>query len=204
MLTEEKLEKFALDWRQRLGMRFNRIPDIMTIIVKLKREFPSFNYRRVPDSEFPDKEAEWNSETRILSLRESVFTAMQRGEPRARLIVMEEIFHFLLGHQGIKNRAIRPNFKERTNGKTKREEWEARRAAAAFLALQIDVDPTWDAKRVSEEFRISLLAATLRVSELRDMRRRAMGHKRKLPPEVLQFLRNAKAQGTRIITDLDD
>ena len=185
-------------------MRFNRIPDIMTIIIKLKQKIPSFNYRRVPDTDFPDKEAEWNSDTRVLSMRESVFRAMQRGEPRARLIVMEEVFHLLLGHQGIKNRAIQPNFKERHNSKTKREEWEARRAAAAFLAPEIDIDPLWDAKRVSGEFAISMTAAQLRVSEVRDLRRRAAGQKRKLPPEIVQFLRNAKAQGKRIITDLDD
>jgi hypothetical protein len=65
---------------------------------------PEFKYRRVPDEDMPDAEAEWNSAETEISMRESVFTGMQRGDTHPRFVVFHELSHFALGHQGMRNR----------------------------------------------------------------------------------------------------
>jgi hypothetical protein len=61
-----------------MGIEQQVRPDLLTIITKIKRANPAFNYERVPDHEMTDAEAQW---------------------------VAHELSHFILGHAGLLNRA---------------------------------------------------------------------------------------------------
>jgi Zn-dependent peptidase ImmA (M78 family) len=132
--TDEELEEIVRRFLRRLGLESKIHPDMMTLIVKTKRAFPGFNYKRIPDSQMPNEEAQWNSQTLTFVMRESVFMAMQRGEPRARMTLAHELSHFLLGHNGIRNRSISPKAYEKRVRSVRTEETEAKRCAPIILA----------------------------------------------------------------------
>ena len=73
---------------------------MMTVIERLTTSFRHFAYQQVPDSEMPDAEAQWDARKGVLRMRESVIGAMQRGEPRARMTIANEIGHFAMRHSG--------------------------------------------------------------------------------------------------------
>ena len=66
-------------------------------------------YQQVPDAEMPDAEAQWNARKGLLRMRESIAGAIQRGEPRARMAIANEIGHFAMRHAGVHNSEHDPN-----------------------------------------------------------------------------------------------
>jgi hypothetical protein len=59
-------------------------------------------------------------------------------------------------------------------------------------------------EQLSERFDISISAARIRLQEIERMKRRKHGAKRPLPASVLEYLREAKRKGHRVISELDD
>lgn len=203
MLTDEDIERKASAFRRQLGGEAQPYPDLMTVIQKIKSAQKSFNYLRVPDRDMPDAEAQWDSDAQRMSMRESVFQAMQRGEPRARMTIAHELGHFVLGHSGVRNRATAQNAAEKYLSNVRREEREAKRFAAAFLAPAelISADDTAD--EIARRFGLSSEAAEIRRSEVEAMRLRESRQTRKLPANVLDYLREAKRRGFEVRTELD-
>jgi Zn-dependent peptidase ImmA (M78 family) len=203
-LTDEKLEEIVRKFLRGVGLELQIRPDMMTIIVKTKTAFPGFNYRRIPDSQMPDEEAQWNSDTLTVAMRESVFTAMQRSEPRARMTLAHELSHFLLGHEGLRNRSIAPKAYERRVRTVRNEETEAKRCASIMLAPEhlVSDDPNLD--ELVTKFGLSDQAALIRLESILRLRRRARGELRDLPPKVSDFLREARRRGKELRTPLDD
>ncbi|MGD9740309.1 MAG: ImmA/IrrE family metallo-endopeptidase [Bauldia sp.] len=195
--TEEDLEDFAWKVREKLGVAEQRRPDMLTVIMKLKALHPGFNYRRVPDSELPDVEASFDSGSQVISMRESVFRGSQTQQPRARMTIAHELGHFLLGHEGTRNRSVERSAVERTVRDYKVDEFEARRFGAAFLVPASLVGPEWSPATIAVEFAISLEAATYRRDEIDRLHRRATGQQRPLPNTVVDFLREAERRGYR-------
>jgi hypothetical protein len=116
-------------------------PDMKTIVFKLKDLGLIKNYERVPDNEMPDDEAFFDSRTRILYLRETTFCAADATQTfssadrrRARYTIAHEVGHIALGHQGIHYRGTSDRTARALSGRIRRDEWEADRFAAAFLA----------------------------------------------------------------------
>jgi len=209
-LEEEDLEVAADATRVKLGIQDQLRPDMMTVIVKMKHLDIIKNYRRVPDDEMPYDEATFDGIDRILLIPERTFAAMNRGEPRAVMTIAEEVGHIALGHRGVRHRTTndgsdpRPD-PEKIDPKIRREEAHARRFAAAFLAPR---DLAGGAAEISADtlarkFNLSAQAAAIRKNELDRLHRRKHRIKRRLPPGVEKFLRDAKAKGHRI-TSLDD
>lgn len=203
MLTDEEIEKRATSLRKALGIEGQLRPDMMTVIQKTKHSFKKFGYLRVPDDDMPDAEAQWDSDKGILSLRESVFRAMQRDEPRARMTVAHELGHFALKHEGVRNRSLEAGAAEKYLEWVRRDEREAKRFAAAFLAPADFIREDDTAEDIAERFGLSAQAAEIRKSEVEAMRRRAAGHSRDLPSAVLDFLREAQRRGLSVRTKLD-
>jgi hypothetical protein len=71
--TDEQLEEIGRGFLRRLGLEHRLRPEPMTVIAKLKHVVPGFGYRRVPDRDMPDAEAEWDSDTHEIAMRESIF-----------------------------------------------------------------------------------------------------------------------------------
>ncbi len=209
-LEEEELEFAANETRVKLGLAGQLVLDGMTIIVKMKNLGMIKNYKRVPDEEMLYDEATFDAIDRILIIPERTFTTMNRGKPRAMMTIAEEVGHVALGHSGVrhrtnKNPADRRPDAQKLDPKIRREEAEARRFAAAFIApRELAGDPSkYSVGMLAKRFNLSAQAAGIRKEELDRLHRRKHGIKRRLPRGVEEFLRIAKEKGHRI-TSLDD
>jgi hypothetical protein len=166
-IEAEDLDRKALAHRRALGFRDDQSIDGMTLITKLKARYPEFNYLRVPDGHLPGREAQWDSDKKLLTIPESVFRGMNRGVPRDTMTVVHEVAHALLGHKGTLHRAPVGNLAERFSANIRRMELQAKRYAAAFL-----MPDTSDLRKMSEEdiakrYGVSREAALIRKSELK-------------------------------------
>ena len=104
-VTDEEIEQRVKVLRREIGLQNQGRPDMMAVIEKLTASFRHFSYQQVPDAEMPDAEAQWDARKGVLRIRESVVGAMQRGEPRARMTIANEIGHFAMRHSGIHSRS---------------------------------------------------------------------------------------------------
>jgi hypothetical protein len=123
--TDEQLEEIGRGFLRRLGLEHRLRPEPMTVIAKLKHVVPGFGYRRVPDRDMPDAEAEWDSDTHEIAMRESIFIGMQRGDPHSCFVVLHELSHHCLGHQGTRNRIADPRLRRMSAPLVRHEESEA-------------------------------------------------------------------------------
>ena len=202
--TDEQLEEIGRNFLRRLGIEYQVRPDVMTIITKLKHVELDFKYRRIPDKETPDAEAEWNSEASEIAMRESVFTGMQRGDVHPRFVVFHELSHYALGHKGTRNRISNSQVRRFSAAQVKHEESEASRLAVIVMAPEYLVPENASAEDIASRFGMSLTAAILRKEEVDRIRRRRRGELRPLPASVKELLRNARDKGFPIQTQLDD
>jgi len=207
---EEDLEAAADTTRLKLAIHDQLRPDMMTVIVKMKHLGMIKNYRRVPDDKMPYDEAIFDAIDGVLIIPERTFSAMNRGEPRAVMTIAEEVGHIALGHSGVRHRTTgdpadrRPD-PEKLDPKIRREEAQARRFAAAFLAPRELAGVVTDssAADLAKRFNLSAQAARIRKDEIDRLHRRKHGIKRSPPHGVEKFLREAKAKGHRI-TSIED
>ena len=202
--TDEQLEEIGRNFLRRIGLEQQVRPDVMTVINKLKHVETAFNYRRVPDRDMPDAEAEWNSEATEIAMRESVFTGMQHGDTHPRFVVFHELSHYALGHKGTRNRISNSQVRQYSAAQVKHEETEASRLAVIIMAPEYLVPENATAEDIASRFGMSLTAAILRKEEVDRIRRRRRGELRPLPASVKELLRNARDQGFPIQTQLDD
>jgi Zn-dependent peptidase ImmA (M78 family) len=203
ILEIEDLESIADATRGKFGFwGQSSPPDMMTIIVKMKRLGMIKNYRRVRDRDMPHDESTYDSIDKILLIPDRTFSAMNRGDPRAQMTLAEEIGHIALGHKGVRHRTTdesvtgRPD-PEKIDKTIRREEAHARRFAAAFLAPRAFVDDPREmsAEELASRFNLSLTAAKIRKEELERLFRREHNIKRPLPQGVFHFLKDAKSKG---------
>jgi Zn-dependent peptidase ImmA (M78 family) len=169
--------------------------DMMTLIVKTKEYLPSFNYLRVPDHEMSDAEGMYDPDTKLLTIPERVFCAMNNDNPRARFTITHEVSHALLGHTEIRFRHTELKAYEKAKPNIRREESEANRAAALILAPDDVVSTCASVEDVMDKCGLSRKAAEIRKSEFDAEQRRKRGEQRPLPFRVAEFLRDAKKKG---------
>ncbi len=203
--NEERIENAAIELRRRWGILDQKCPDIPTMIFKLKHEGLITDYARVPDIEMPDDEAEYNSRTGILKIRESVFQAAndiygRKAKNRARFTIAHEIAHVVLEHTGTRHRNVSDRKIERILTQIRVDEIEANRFAAAFLMpmhlIALGLNPT--PAEISFQFQVSELAASTRLAQLKRLERRKSGTKRPLPDFVREYLSEARSRGHKI------
>lgn len=202
--TDEELEERGRKFLRRIGMENVVRPDLMTILAKIKHLDRGFNYRRIPNGEMPDAEAQWDSDRCVIRIREGVFVGMQRGTPRDRMSVAHELSHYVAGHQGLLNRSTKKSISEVAVARIRRQESEARRLAAILLAPEHLVPEEATADEIAMMFGLSAEASTYRKEEVDRVRRRRRGTRRDLPPDVLDYLTEAKRRGHTIHTPLDE
>ena len=202
-ITDEEMEDRARALRKSIGLENQAFLDMMTVIQKIKATYKRFGYLRVPDVKMPEAEGQWDADEGVIHLRESVFCGMQRREPRARWTVAHEIAHFALKHSGLRNRSTTETAAEKYVARVQREENEAQRFAAAFLAPRHLIKETGTAEEIAQRFGLSYQAAAIRKGEVEAMNRRARGQTRALPDVVVDYLKEAQRRGLKLRTDLD-
>ena len=85
----------------------------------------------------------------------------------------------------------------------KKEESEARRFAAMFLAPNYLLSSIDTVEEIADRFGLSFEAAMIRKGEFDAFQRRASGQRRELPSVVVDYLKDAQRRGVRLRTDLD-
>lgn len=197
------LEQIATRLRLAAGVSAIRAFDILDVIEnRLPAVFPGLKLVRVTDEQLPHAEAEANSSTNTILCRESVYQRAKDWNPRARLILTEEVCHLALGHVGPRYR--RHASKSKIFSPTEqRDEREARQLAALVLAPTALAKDCTSQQEVAHQFFLSDEAAEYRWEELERYRRLESGRKREFPPNVVDFLREQKRKGHKV-TVLDD
>lgn len=199
----DELEQIAARIRQAARLEGVGTFDVIDIVEnRLPAVFPGLKLIRVSDGQLPHAEAEANSSTNTILIRESTFQQAKGWQPRARLIVMEEVCHIALGHTGPRYR------RHPTQGKIcgqaeKRDEHEARQLAALLLAPTALAKECSSPEDIAERFLISAEASEYRWEEVQRAKRRETGTPRELPPGVIDFLRAQKRKGYKV-TSLED
>src|SRR5215207_5213318 len=180
-VTDEEIEQRVKVLRTELGLQNQSRPDMMAVIQKLSTSFRHFDYQRIPDAEMPDAEAQWD----------------------ARMAIANEIAHFAMRHSGVRTRSTTQTTAGRSLLDAKKEESEARRFAAMFLAPNDLLSSTDTVEDIVDRFGLSFEAAMIRKGEFDAFQRRASGHRRELPSVVVDYLKEAQRRGAKLRTELN-
>jgi hypothetical protein len=200
----DELEQVAARIRRGVGLESIGTFDVIEVAEqRLPNIYPGLKLIRVSDEQLPHAEAEANSSTNTILIRESTYQQAKNWNPRARLIVMEEVCHIALGHIGPRYR------RHPTRGKIhcpeeKRDEHEARQLAALLLAPTALAKECSSPEDIAGRFHLSGEASDYRWEEVQRSMRRESGRPRELPPGVIDFLREQKRKGFRVTSLKDD
>jgi hypothetical protein len=208
---DEDMERIAQDARRVLGIEHILRPDMVTAVLKAQHLGFIASYERVPDAQMPDDLASFDPVSRKLKLRESVFVSANEviesppDRPRARFTIGHEFGHVFLGHKKMRNRNITGRRIEKIAPSISREERDADRFAAAFLAPASLVENALltTSRDLSRRFDLSLQASEIRLETLQRLYRRAHGIPRPIPESIHKLLSDAAKKGARV-TSLSD
>lgn len=203
---DEDIELIARDARRVLGIEFVPRPDMITAVFKAQYLGLIRSYVRVADTNMPDDLAAFDPDLGVLSLQESTFVAANEvvgnppGRPRARFTIAHEFGHLFLGHKKTRHRNISGRKIERIAAPIIRDERDADRFAAAFLAPAhlIENPLLISARDVADTFGLSSTASTIRLEALQRMYRRAHGIPRPIPESIYNFLSDAAKRGAKV------
>jgi Zn-dependent peptidase ImmA (M78 family) len=203
---DEEFEEIARATRRRLGIEHQLQPDMVTVLFKLQQLGMITSYERVPDGQMPLDLGAFDPDSRIMHLRDSTFVAANDvigrnpGRQRARFTIAHELGHVVLGHKKTRHRNTAGRPIEKIAPTIIRDESEADKFAASFLApLYLAGNPLLaHAGQLAERFGLSNRAAEIRLEELQRLYRRAHNLPRPLPKSIVNFLENAKKRGAKI------
>lgn len=188
-LSSDQIERRAQEARRKFSIDQQVVPDVVTLIFKLKKLGLINDYERVSDADMGNDEAVHDPYERRLKVRESVFVAANQNKPRARFTIAHELGHILLGHSRIRHR--RADYDRAEAASTVRsDEQQANMFAAAFLmpfdlsAMRQDTS----AEELAAHFHVSRSVAMIRLPELQRQYRIVNRIPRPLPKSVQDFL----------------
>lgn len=199
----DELEQIAARIRCAAGLESVGTFDVIDAVEhRFPKIFPGLKLIRVSDEQLPHTQAEANSSTNTIVIRESTYHQAKDWQPRARLILIEEACHIALGHTGPRYR------RHPAQGKIycqteKRDEHEARQLAALLLAPTALAKECSSPEEIAERFYLSDEASMYRWEEVQRFKRRESQTRRQLPPGVIDFLREQKRKG-HPVTSLKD
>ncbi len=207
---DEDFEEVARATRRKLGIEHQLQPDMVTVLFKLQQLGMIASYEKVPDHKMPEDLGAFDPDRRIMRLRESTFVAANEvidqnpATKRARFTIAHELGHVVFGHKKTRHRNISGRPIEKIAPSIMRDESDADKFAAAFLApLYLAGNPLLaHASDLADRFGLSTRAAEIKLEELQRLYRRAHNLPRPLPKSIVSFLENAKKGGAKI-TSLD-
>ncbi len=181
-LSTKEIEGRSLAWRDALGLGGRWAPDMIEVLEhRLPELFEEFTLVVHEDEPMGDAEAYTQFTPPRIVLRESVYRAAADHHPRSRMTLAHELGHLVL-HNGLaKAREVSPRAQALKPFNS--AEWQANKFAATFLMPEFVVRQFGAATDLADGCRVSLQAATIRMSEVGHIPTPA------LPEEVERFLR---------------
>ena len=194
----DELKKFASLLRDKLGLQRVLRLRMLAVLDRMREVFPNFEYKRVPDDRFAGAEGLYDPEKNLLTIPDRIFKALERDDPRANFTIAHELAHWALGHKGIRFRHTIPQAYERSVGEYKRDERQAYKFAAFFLAPDSLAETCKSIEELEKNFGLSHQAAKIRLDEVELHIRRNTGQSRPLPDKVVNFFTYADSKGYKI------
>lgn len=195
--TIEILKSIVVRFREMLGIIDVEYIDLEAVLEIMVRLFPGFSYRCVPDDELHGAKGMYNSETDTMEIPNNVFLGMKNRIPHFRFSVAHEIAHAVLRHEGVRFRHAERKAYEKANSNVWRDEREAEKFAAIFLAPTHLAKKCKTVEELQRTFGLSSDASEIRMKEIEANIRRTNGEVPPLPPKVIDFLRYAESKGYR-------
>jgi Zn-dependent peptidase ImmA (M78 family) len=186
-----QIVRAANDLRAKCGAASHHSPNMLLVLSQVKRYYPKFRVREVPDFQLPIVEAWIDCKNQILRLRQTISYSLQLYDNgRVRFILAHELGHLVLGHprshfHKTKHDFIRP--------KDKVFEQEADIFADEFLApIQLlckyqtveDVRKTFQLPTEAAKRRLSRLNYLRHIGELERFVHPAVASNNLLPLEI--------------------
>ncbi len=200
----DELEQIAARMTCAAGLESVGTFDVIDAVEsRFPKIFPGLKLIRVSDQQLPHAEAEANSSTNTILIRESTYQQAKDWHPEARFVVMEEVCHIALGHTGPRYRRP-PSQSKIYCGTERRDEREARQLAALLLAPTALAKQCSSPEEIAERFFLSGEAAEYRWEEVQRSKRREAGKPRELPSGVIDFLKEQRRKGFRVTSLKDD
>ena len=179
-------EEKARAIRRRLGIDQLSWLDPMTLLVKLKRIIPGFNFGLVEASAIPGALAQWDGDAKLIKIRRDIFAAANgyRADGRARFSIFHEVVHAMEGDQGTLNRTVsRINIPKYARN-LRAVEGRTDRITGALMAPKHMILDTYSVADVAFRFGMSASASKIRLEEVRGPQQ--MG--KKLPDAIRRLL----------------
>jgi Zn-dependent peptidase ImmA (M78 family) len=181
---------------------------MVTVLLKAHHLGFIADYERVSDEDMPDDLAAFDPDTRRLRIRDSTFIVANEvvssptDRPRARFTIAHELGHLFLKHKRTRHRNISGRPIEKIAPSIVRDERDADRFAAAFLApaLLIENPLLVTTRELSDRFGLSLQSSEIRLETLQRLYRRAHGIPRPIPQSIYELLSEAAKSGGKFIS----
>lgn len=199
-LSEDIIEKKALELRAKLGLEATAAPCMLTVLEGFQRRARNFSYRVAEVGELGRCEALMDEAAHTLIVRDSVMEDVRAGRERARFTIAHELGHYLLGHKGMKQRTQSPAAYPTAQDRI--EENEANYFASCFL---IPTSLAWDVvspQDIAMRYQVSSQVAEIAFERIGRAKRMAAGQRRRPPDSVIDFLKEAKRRGHPIRSDI--
>lgn len=202
MISHEIIEARANLVRRKLGIVNASAFDIYNALETLQRIAKNFSFRIGTIEELGTDEAIMDYDSDTLIAHNHVFEDLKSGRARARFTFAHELGHFFLGHEG--RRARNKDKRTYKSDQQRIAEAEANIFASYFLVpTDLAVDAA-SADEIADRFQVSLEAAEIAFERIQTARRRQTGAKRQLPEGVVDYLKERRARGLPVKTDLSD
>ena len=191
---QEFAERRAIEIRRALGIDSCKWADAQTVLCRIRDILPGVSWKRVKDSELPNALAQWDSASKIISIRETIYQEAnfptQNG--RARWAIFHEVVHAMEGHEGVLNRSPSRKNLPKYAKRLKQIEETTDRITAAVIAPRRFISSTDTAENISEEFGLSLEASKFRILEIREERKTP----REVPNYVIDLLGELRGEAS--------
>lgn len=197
---DSEIANWANGVRRYLGTQLNERIDVFELMHKLSSETDAklkVSFHIVPPLRLPNSLAEAEPANRLIRYRQTLHTAILKGEPFAGEVMLEEIGHVLLhGHRKVLNHFNGRDFRAANIPDVEREEREAKKFSWYTLAPISEAYTVRDWKMLVERFALSPEMAEQYFEHILRMRNQMERSSRNLPPGVADLLQYRKNRGT--------
>jgi hypothetical protein len=199
--SPEQLDYAVHQIREALGYSKDERISGPEFLARYRKDNMNLRIVEVDDCELPNSAAEALPSERKIVIRKSTLSDFHCGDRRAAFIVIEELMHDCLRHQGVMHRTIGKDVFAPQGSLKKRQEQEARYAAGAILAPTGAAVECETPEQISERFGLSAEAAKVRFDQVGTLRRRQRGEMRQFSARIVESVRQLEQEtGHRLRT----
>lgn len=195
--TDEKIAELAEGLRKFAGQTNMTMLDVPSLIEELSQAPSNLRMTVVPapNSSLPFASAEAEPETRQIRVRYDTLAALNQNSPESRAIIVEEIGHVLMRHQGVRNHFVGVDFRARASRLVEKEEEDAKKFTWYCLAPFDVAIFSKSAVELEHKFGLTKNNALEYFEHIQEHQRRLSKTPRSLPPNAVDYLSEAAKRG---------